>query len=157
MNQRWVRVAIAIGICELAGIIGSVFTASAIPSWYVILERPAFAPPNWVFGPVWTTLYAMMGVSLYLVWQQLSQGKPAKKALYVFGVQLLLNTAWSIIFFGLQSPGAAFVEIIFLWLSIALTILLFWQFSKTAALLLVPYIAWVSFAAFLNYTIWMLN
>ena len=157
------KLIIAIVVSELAGIIGSVFTTPSIAGWYATLVRPALNPPAWIFGPVWTTLFALMGLSAWLIWQKLDSGSEAgmtkrvKIALGIFIGQLILNTLWSIIFFGLHSPGAAFVEIIFLWLAILATIIAFAKISKPAAWLLVPYILWVSFAGYLNYSIWMLN
>lgn len=148
----WKKLAASILICELAGVIGSFFTASSIPTWYAALERPDFSPPNWVFAPVWITLYAMMGVSAYLVYET---GK--KDALRPFGAQLALNTAWSIVFFGLQSISGGLLVIILLWLAIVWTIIGFLKVSKTAAYLLIPYLLWVSFASVLNYFIFMLN
>jgi len=147
----------AIVICQLAGVIGSIFTSPAISTWYAGLQRPEFSPPNWVFGPVWITLYAMMGISLFLIWEKGLKKKQSKTAVSVFGVQLALNAIWSLLFFGLQSPFYAFIEIIFLWVAIAATIVLFYKISKPASWLLLPYIIWVSFAAFLNYSIWILN
>lgn len=141
-----------IALCELAGVIGSVFTVSAISGWYATLAKPDLRPPNWVFGPVWTTLYALMGIAAYLVWS-----KRHGQALRIFGVQLVLNATWSIVFFGLQSPGWALVNIVALWLAIVWTIKVFYRISKPAAYLLVPYLLWVSFASYLNYSIWILN
>lgn len=158
MEPKEIAKAIALIIlCQLAGIIGSVFTFQAIPGWYADLARPDFAPPNWVFGPVWTTLYTLMGISAYLVLRKGLKRKEVRTALGVFGTQLVLNALWSILFFGLRSPFYAFIEIIVLWASIAASIALFWKISKTAGLLLIPYILWVSFAAILNFYIWMLN
>ena len=158
MEPKEIAKAIALIIlCQLAGIIGSVFTFQAIPGWYADLARPDFAPPNWVFGPVWTTLYTLMGISAYLVLRKGLKRKGVRTALGVFGTQLVLNALWSILFFGLRSPFYAFIEIIVLWASIAASIALFWKISKTAGLLLIPYILWVSFAAILNFYIWMLN
>ena len=153
---------IAIVVSELAGIIGSFFTVSAIPTWYATLAKPALNPPAWVFGPVWTTLYALMGIAAFLVWSSYAEATSDRKrgikiALSLFGIQLVLNTLWSIIFFGLHSPGGALIEIVFLWLAILATIIAFAKISRPAAWLLVPYILWVSFAMYLNYTIWMLN
>jgi len=150
------KIAVAIIICQLAGIIGSVFTMEAIPGWYATLAKPEFTPPSWLFAPVWITLYTLMGISLYLVWQR-KDAKDATPALLVFFAQLVLNTIWSIVFFGLQSPFYAFIIIIFLWVLIAGSIYFFYPISKTAAYLLIPYILWVSFAALLNYYIWILN
>ena len=148
---------IAIAVSELAGIIGSIFTVSAIPNWYSTLVKPALNPPSWVFGPVWTTLYALMGIAAWLVWKSGWERKEIKVALGVFGIQLFLNAIWSIIFFGLQSPGWALVDIVVLWFAIVWTMFVFYKISKPAAYLLVPYILWVSFASYLNYSIWMLN
>lgn len=158
MSPRdWWALAGFIVLSQGAGAVGSLFTAPAIGGWYATLARPELAPPNWVFGPVWTTLYLLMGVAAFLVWKQGWQRKEVKIALGIFTVQLALNTLWSIIFFGSRSPGGAFIEIIFLWFAIAATMWTFAKASKPAAWLLVPYIAWVSFAAYLNYIFWMLN
>lgn len=146
---------LAILISEGAGILGSIFTVSSIPTWYATLVKPSFSPPNFVFGPVWTTLYALMGISLYLVW--ISKAKSKKYALKLFFFQLGLNALWSIIFFGLKNPGLAFLEIIVLWIAILLTIKAFSKISKNASYLLYPYIFWVSFATILNFSIWILN
>lgn len=156
------KLIVAIGVCEMAGIVGSFFTVSAIPEWYTGLAKSSLNPPGWVFGPVWTTLYALMGIAAFLVWSSYSKAMEDKKkqikiALGVFGIQLFLNALWSIIFFGLHSPGGAFIEIIFLWLAILATIIAFAKISKPAAWLLVPYILWVSFAIYLNYSIVTLN
>ena len=154
--KKWVsRLLIAILICQFAGIIGSVFTTPSIPTWYAGINKPDFNPPNWLFAPVWTTLFFLMGISLYLVWEK--GIKTSRLAVYVFSAQLILNIIWSLLFFGLQNPFFAFIEIIILWVAILATILLFYRISKKAAILLIPYIAWVSFAAFLNYSIWILN
>jgi tryptophan-rich sensory protein len=151
------KVIIAITISELAGIIGSVFTSPSIKGWYADIVKPAINPPSWVFGPVWTILFVLMGLSAFLIWKKGLDRKDVKIALGIFLGQLVLNTLWSIIFFGLHSPGGAFIEIIFLWLAILATIITFAKISKLAAWLLVPYILWVSFAGFLNYLIWVLN
>lgn len=147
---------IAIVITELAGVIGGLFTAQAIPDWYVTLAKPEWTPPNWLFSPVWIVLYALMGVAVFLVWKKRS-AKPVRMALGVFAVQLALNVAWSLIFFGWRNPGLAFTEIVVLWLAIVWTAAAFYKLSKPAAWLLLPYLLWVSFAACLNYAIWMLN
>ena len=147
---------VSIITCQLAGAIGSIFTFSAIPNWYSTINKPFFNPPNWLFGPVWTLLYLFMGIALYLI---LITKKTAKRktALIVFFTQLGLNSLWSIIFFGLHSPGFAFIEIIFLLIFIVLSILKFLPISKKAAYLLVPYLLWVSFASILNFSIFLLN
>jgi tryptophan-rich sensory protein len=144
-------------VCQLAGIIGSVFTASSVSTWYTALQKPSLNPPSWVFGPVWTTLFVLMGIAAYLIYENGFKKKNVRIALSVFAVQLVLNTLWSILFFGLQNPGLALVEIAFLWLSILSCIVLFYKINKTAAYLLIPYIVWVSFASYLNYTLWILN
>ena len=155
--SRLFKLIIAIAISEAAGIVGAFFTTPSIAGWYATLVRPALNPPSWVFGPVWTTLFALMGISAFLVWRKGLDRRDVKIALGIFIGQLVLNTLWSIIFFGLHSPGAAFVEIIFLWLAILATIVAFAKISKPAVWLLVPYILWVSFAGYLNLMIWMLN
>lgn len=150
---------VAIILCEILGALGTIFTAPNIPTWYAILTKPFFSPPNWVFGPVWTTLFFLIGVALYIIWEN-SEKKKAKErkfALMVFGVQFLFNILWSGLFFGLKSPLLGLVGIIFLWLSIAWTIILFYNISKKSAYLLVPYILWVSFATILNLAIFLLN
>lgn len=158
MNSRDIlKLVVAVVISELAGVIGSLFTVSAIVSWYAGLAKPALNPPSWVFTPVWTVLYLLMGIAAFLVWKNSWEKKEIRVALYVFGIQLVLNAAWSVIFFGLQNPGAAFIEIIFLWLAVIAAIIAFAKISRPAAWLLAPYILWVSFAAYLNYSIWVLN
>lgn len=151
------KLSAAIIISELAGIVGAIYTTEAIPTWYATLIKPAFNPPSWVFGPVWTTLYALMGIAAFFVWKYGGQRKDVRKALCVFGVQLILNAAWSIVFFGFHSPFWALVDIIALWVAIMWTMILFYKISKPAMWLLVPYILWVSFALYLNYSILILN
>ncbi len=146
----------AIIICQLAGIIGAFFTTPAIPGWYAGLNKPVFNPPAWIFGPVWTMLYLMMGIALYLVWIS-KKGKKRSCALKAFGIQLVLNGLWSVIFFGWQLPWLAFGEIIILWLMIGMTIKKQLLVNKTAAYLMLPYLAWVSFASVLNLAIAWLN
>lgn len=148
----------SVAVCELAGFIGSLFTMPAIMSgWYAGLAKPELAPPNWIFAPVWTVLFALMGVAVFLVWKKGLGNKGVKTALIIFDTQLVLNVIWSVIFFGLKSPGWAFVEIVFLWLAILAAIIAFARVSRPAAWLLVPYIIWVTFAGYLNYSIWQLN
>ena len=147
---------VSILIAQSAGIIGSVFTSSGLQSWYGTIAKPSWNPPAWLFGPVWITLYTMMGFASYLVWQQ-RQMPGAKFALVVYGIHLFFNALWSILFFGLKSPGLAFAEILILLLLIIVTTILFWRVNSWAGALMIPYIAWVLFAAFLNYTIWRLN
>jgi len=147
----------AIVICQLAGVLGSISTSSSVQTWYTTLKLPSFAPPGWFIGIVWITLYTLMGISLYLVWNKGLKNKRVKNSLYVFGLQLILNAVWSFLFFGLRSPLLGLIEIVFLWVFILLTILKFYKISRTAAWLLLPYIVWVSVALMLNFYIWRLN
>ncbi len=155
--RNFFKLIIAVGVSESAGVIGSVFTIPAIPSWYAGLVKPALNPPSWIFGPVWTALYAAMGIAAFLVWKNGWERKEVRMTLAVFGVQLFLNAIWSIIFFGLQNPGWALVDIVLLWFAIVWTIAVFYKISRPAAWLLVPYLLWTSFAVYLNYSIWALN
>lgn len=139
-----------VALCWAAALSGIAFMPG---EWYASLNKPAWNPPNWVFGPVWTTLYIMMGVSAWLVWRTGS----ARRALAVFLIQLLLNALWTPVFFGLKQPGAAFAVIVAMWCAIAASIAVFWRHSRVAAALLLPYLAWVSFASALNFTLWRLN
>lgn len=141
----------------IVGGVSGFFTATGVESWYQTINKPSWNPPNWVFAPVWTTLYIMMGVALFLVWKSDSSEILKRTAITLFTIQLFLNFFWSFIFFGQQEIGWALVEIIAMWLFILLTIFAFANVSKLAAWLLVPYISWVSFATILNYTIWKLN
>lgn len=150
------KLIISLIIPQLAGGLGSFFTIGSVKDWYPVLEKPALNPSAWIFGPVWTTLFLLMGFALYLVWT--SESRKSKRLAYsAFGIQMVLNALWSIIFFGLHSPGGALVEVVFLWLAILATIIAFAKISKPAAWLLVPYITWVSFAMYLNYSIYALN
>jgi len=155
--NNWLKLIICIVVSELAGIIGSIFTSSAIPTWYATLEKPVLNPPNWVFMPVWTTLFILMGIAAFLIWRKGLNKKGVRIALLIFLIQLALNTLWSIIFFGLHNPGLAFLEIIILWLAILANIISFYKIYRPASYLLIPYILWVSFAAYLNYAIWSLS
>ncbi len=148
----------SIVICELAGVIGAIFSMRSISTWYYTLEKPIFNPPNWIFAPVWTLLFALMGLSIFLIWKSTSVAPTQKKlAIRIFVSQLCLNILWSILFFGLHSPSAALVEIIGLLAMIVATLFVFDKISKVASYILIPYLAWVSFASVLNFTIWFLN
>jgi translocator protein len=149
---RWVGLAVWVVLPLLAGAFGSMFQPG---EWYASLEKPSWNPPSWVFGPVWTTLYILMGVAAWLVWDRYRGA--ATLALAVFVVQLIFNALWSYLFFGLQSPALAFAGIVILWVLIVATIVLFWRARTVAGVLLLPYLAWVSFAAVLNFTLWQLN
>lgn len=152
------KLMIAFGASFSAALIGSLFTSrDALDAWYANLNKPFFNPPGWVFGPVWTTLYVLMAVSAFLVWRKGLDTRAVRIALAFFVLQLVLNALWTPLFFGAKMPLAAFIEILFLWAAILLTILTFARVSRLAALLLIPYIAWVSFAAVLNASIWLLN
>ena len=157
MALDWKKLIAAIIICQMAGVVGSAFTLPNIPTWYNSLVKPGFAPPGSVIGAVWITLFTLMGVSLYLVWQKGMKKENTRNAVTAFGVQLVLNAAWSFLFFGLKSPFYGLVGIFAMWIAIAYTMTLFWRVSKTATYLLVPYLAWVTFAGYLNFLIWQLN
>ena len=134
----------------LAGGLGSAFTTPAIPTWYATLNKSVWQPPSWLFGPVWTTLYVMMGLSLFFVIKN-------RAAITIFVIQLIFNALWSIVFFGMKNIGGALGVIGLLWMLIAVNIVIFYRLNKVSGLLLVPYLLWVSFASYLNYTIWTLN
>lgn len=156
MQIKWLSFLICIIVCLLAGAIGSFFTFESIPTWYASINKPFFTPPNWIFGPVWTTLYILMGISLYIVWQS-KQSNNRTFALVFFSTQLILNTLWSILFFGLQAPLLAFVGIILLLFAILLTARYSYFVSKRAGYLFIPYICWVTFASLLNFAVFLLN
>lgn len=155
MNYK--RLLISLISPQLAGLFGVLFTSSAIPTWYITLEKPFFSPPNWLFGPVWTLLYFLMGMSVYLIWQQLEKNKAAVNALYLFWVHLVFNALWSVIFFGLKDIALALVVILIIWVMILWMMTRFWKIDKRASLLLTPYFFWVSFASVLNVAILVLN
>lgn len=155
-QMRWIWLVIWMAICFTVAGVSARWTAAEIPVWYRTLTRPAIAPPNWVFGPVWTLLYTLMAVAAWLVWQ--SPASPQRTwGLILFLVQLGLNFAWSWIFFSRHAIGAALAEVLVLWTAIAATALLFARSSPPAAWLLAPYLAWVAFASVLNAAFWRLN
>lgn len=177
---NFIKLLTSIIVCELAGIAGSFFTMPEITSWYMKVNKPSFNPPNWIFGPVWTLLFVLMGISLYLVWfkkaepsktifakkikawnkysEKFYNGSWRRINIYlIFWTQLILNILWSFIFFGMHSPSVAFFEVIMLWFAILFTIINFYRVSKAAAYIMIPYILWVSFASILNFYIWILN
>lgn len=147
----------SIVICEIVGIVSALFTISAIPTWYTKLVKPSFSPPNWLFGPVWTILYLMMGIAFYLIWIRGWKKKKIRTAGMFFLIQLAFNFLWSISFFGLRSPELGFINIVLLWLFIVVTMIRFYPLSKPSFYLLIPYLLWVSFAAVLNGAIVVLN
>ena len=152
-----IRVTIACAISLSAGLIGSLAVADNFTTWYSTIEKPAFTPPNWVFGPVWTILYVLMGIAAFLVWQKGLGTAAVKVALTWFLVQLVLNVSWAPVFFGLHRIGLALVVITLLWAAIVTTTFYFLRVSRPAAVLLLPYLLWVSFATALNASIWHLN
>jgi len=153
---RWIGLVLFVLACLGAGGLGAVATTPEIDGWYRTIVKPEWNPPDWVFGPVWTTLFVLMGISAWLVWKPEGfRGAPIPLAL--FASQLALNVAWSWIFFGMHQIGWAVVEILILWLAILATTVAFFRRSKAAGWLLVPYLGWVSFASILNFTIWRLN
>lgn len=157
MIQKVIKIASWIFICEFIGILGSVFTISQIPIWYAMLNKPFFSPPNWIFGPVWTTLYALMGISIYLIYESKIKKTDRQFLVKIFFLQLFLNFLWSVIFFGMHLLFIAFIEILILWVVILLLIFKFYKVSKPAAYLLIPYLLWVSFASLLNLFVAILN
>jgi tryptophan-rich sensory protein len=155
--RKAIFLVVAVVISFVPGAVGSLFTAPAIPTWYAGLIKPAFNPPDWVFGPAWTLLYLLMGIALFLVVKDGLTKWRVKVAAGVFAVQLFLNGLWSYVFFGLKSPGWALVEIAALWVSIIACLVLFARISRAAGLLLAPYLLWVTFAAVLTGAIVSLN
>ncbi len=151
--NKIIKFLVSIIICQLAGVIGAVFTTPEINGWYKSLNKPSFNPPSWVFGPAWTMLFILMGISLYIVWSK----KISFRNILIFAIQLAINILWSVVFFGMHSPSAAFFVLLLLWVAILFTIINFYKVSKIAAWLLVPYILWVSFAGILNLAIFLLN
>jgi translocator protein len=154
--RNWLGLALFILICFGAAGAGSWFTTPALDGWYADLRKPVWNPPSWIFAPVWTTLYLLMAVAAWLVWRKAGI-TAGRGALALFAVQLVLNVAWSALFFGLHNPGAAFIDIVLLWIAIAATMAAFRPFTPAAAWMLAPYLAWVTFAGALNLTIWRLN
>ncbi len=155
-KRPWLGLIVLLILCFTAAGIGGAVTTPRIDGWYATLAKPSWNPPDRVFGPVWTVLYLAMAVAAWLVWRQRG-GTDARRPLTLFGLQLALNVLWSCLFFGLKSPGLAFVEVLVLWAAIAASMVSFWFRSKTAGLLMLPYLAWVTFAAALNFTIWRMN
>jgi len=152
-GQQFISLAVWLIVCFAAAGVGSLFTPG---EWYVTLRKPAWTPPGYLFGPVWTLLYALMGTAAWLIWTRFGFAD-ARTALTLFIVQLILNAVWSWLFFGLHNPGLAFFELLLLWVAILATVIAFWQKRADAGALLLPYLAWVTFAAVLNFAIWRLN
>ena len=152
-----IKLVISIVACEGAGGIGAIFTTPAIPTWYAGLKKPTFTPPNSVFGPIWITLYLLMGIAVFLVWREGLGQEGVTIAFVIFWAQLVLNILWSVIFFGLKSLFGGMVMILLLWIAILINIITFFGVSPLAGWLLIPYIIWVSIAANLNVQVWKLN
>lgn len=151
------RLIVSILVPQLVGFTSGLVTVSAVREWYVTLVRPSFAPPTWVFGPVWTAIYLIMGIAAFVVWQR-GLGTPlVRRALGVFVAQLALNWLWSVLFFGMRAPGVALLDIVLLWALIAWCTILFFRVRTVAGALMVPYLAWVTFATALNFEFWRLN
>ncbi|MBK8506460.1 MAG: tryptophan-rich sensory protein [Saprospiraceae bacterium] len=157
LRLLWPKILIAVITCVMVGYIGSLPTTEALSSWYPGILKPSFNPPNWIFAPVWTTLYVMMGVAIGIIWHAGWEREVVKNAVMLFLAQLVLNGFWSVIFFGARSPGGALVIIIILWILIILCIKRFFPINRFAAYLMVPYLLWVSFALALNVSIYWLN
>lgn len=151
------RLVIALVACQVAGVVGSLFTVRSVGTWYETLNRPSYAPPNAVFGPVWITLYVLMGIAAFLIWRRGLQYPGVRQGLLAFIVQLVFNSGWSIAFFGMRSPLAGLLVIVVLWLEILITMIYFFRVVRTAGYLMLPYFAWVTFAAVLNYGFFALN
>jgi len=151
------KLILSVVICQIVGGVGAIFTSSSISTWYPNLIKPAFTPPNWMFAPVWTILYLLMGVSLFLILVKREEKGTLTPALTIFAVQLTLNGLWSYLFFGLRNPLYGFIGIILLWVMILLTMLEFSKISRLASMLLIPYLAWVTIAATLNFYLWRMN
>jgi tryptophan-rich sensory protein len=157
MKIDYVKLIISLVVCQMAGVIGSIFTVRSVTTWYLTLKKPFFTPPSWVFGPAWITLFVLMGIALYRVWNKGTAAPGVKIALAFFFVQLLFNVLWSLAFFGLKNPLLGLLDIGLLWILILVTLALFFRIDRTASLLLFPYLLWVSFASVLNGAIYFLN
>jgi tryptophan-rich sensory protein len=155
--KNLLKLIVCIAICQLAGVVGSIFTMDNIPTWYEQLIKPPLRPPNWIFAPVWITLYTLMGISLFLVIKKGFGFQGVKGGVTLFAIQLVLNTVWSIVFFGKHELLFSIIIIALLWIMILATMLKFRPISFTAAVLLLPYLLWVSFASYLNSAIYVLN
>lgn len=155
---RIAKILIMVATCAAVGYFSSLVTRDSVDTWYTTIEKPSFNPPNWIFAPVWSTLYVLMGIAAGLVWHEIESRRPeVQKALTFFWIQLALNALWSYLFFGLHNPLLALIEIVLLWLMIYETMIKFMRINKIAGYLFIPYILWVSFATVLNFSIWWLN
>lgn len=157
MKINWKRLVVSLAVCQGAGLVGSIFTFQTVSWWYPTLQKPAFTPPSWLFGPVWTILFVLMGLALYRIWNKGLKKKGVVDGLALFAVGLALNVVWSYLFFGLRNPFLGLVEVVVLWGAILLTIIKFLKIDRLAGYLLIPYLLWVSFASILNLAIVLLN
>lgn len=155
-KQNIAKLVVALLLPLSVGAVAGMFTSEAVPTWYATLNRPSFNPPNWIFGPVWTTLYILLGISFFLIWKE-NPSKQRNLAINVFSIQMLLNFAWSFIFFYFNMIGLALFEIILLWISIVGMIYIFYKMKPISAYLNIPYLIWVSFATILNTGYYILN
>ena len=155
--KNWLKAVVSLALPQVAGLTAAAFTVTGEGSWYRTIQKPSWNPLGWLFAPVWTTLYILMGIAFFIIWKSVADEKIKRPAMAFWVIQLVFNFFWTIIFFYTKQIGYAFAEIVLLWLLILITIFLFSRISKLAAWLLVPYISWVSFAAMLNYAIWELN
>jgi len=156
VKKDWVKLIVSLVLCQMAGFIGAIFSSSGVKTWFITLNKPYFNPPSWVFAPVWTVLYILMGISFFIIWKR-SHSRSKVPAITFFIIQLILNSLWSFLFFGLNNIQFAFIEIIILWIFIIVCVITFYPISKTASIMLIPYLLWVSFALVLNYEIMRLN
>ena len=156
MNKN-IKLIISLSIPILVGSIAGFFTSGAIKGWYALVNKPSFNPPNWIFAPMWSLLYILMGYACFLIWKSIVENKIKSKALTIYAIQLFLNFMWSFLFFYFQNPALALIDIVLMIITISITIKYFYPISKLAAYLLVPYLLWVMFATALNFEIWRLN
>ncbi|MBU0981285.1 tryptophan-rich sensory protein [Patescibacteria group bacterium] len=156
-KTNFLKLVFSVIVCQCAGIVGSLSVGTSVTTWYEPMLKPSFAPPNWVFAPVWTIMYTLMGIALYLIISDSKKSAERNVGLFFFGLQLVLNSLWTFLFFGLQNPPAAFLEIVLMWFCIFATVYYFWRVRKQAAYLLIPYLMWISFALVLNYAFWQIN
>ncbi|MCE5214586.1 MAG: tryptophan-rich sensory protein [Methanobacterium sp.] len=151
------KLIISILIVFFAGAVGTVYTLPEITGWYASLPKPSWTPPNWAFGPIWSSLYVLMGISLFLIWREGLGRKDVKIAVLVFAAQLVINVIWSLVFFGGHNLFGGLILVIILWISILINIIVFYRIYKPAGLILLPYLIWVTIASYLNYSVYLLN
>jgi len=153
--SHWSKLFTSFIISYLAGFVGSLCMSASSLAWYATLSKPSFAPPAWVFGPVWVVLYALIGIALFRVWT--SHDARSKGAMRLFGLNIALNALWPLLFFGMRSPGLGYVEIVVLWVSLAVLVIDTWKFDRVASVLLIPYLLWITIASILNFFVWFIN